>query len=254
MRSHILRLRLGVLVVGVERAPGTAAHRAAGESGGPSREGGTFLPCRERRAAGLVRPRCRQWRGSRPIVGTRYVETESAARVRQATTSISAHFGSRRPVSSENLLDTSYAGTLFCAAQTRWLSPRRTSAPLPRSRRCIARPARAAPPPSFAAGAPRPRARRRNLPPSSPRGARWRVAPPRTSRASPAFLSRSARPRADAPRWYVSARLRLEPAAPRRPRRAASPRGPSLSVADHPRCAVRFFFRVVANAFANERR
>ena len=93
--------------------------------------------------------------------------------------------------------------TLERAAQTRWLSPRRTSASLPRSRRCNARPARAARPPSFAAGAPRPRARRRNLPPSSPRDARWRVAPPRVSRASPAFLSRSARPRAPAPRWYV---------------------------------------------------
>ena len=104
VRSHILRLRLGVLVVRVE-PPETAAHRAAGESGGPSREGGTFLPCRERRAAGLVRLRCRQWRGSRPIVGTRYVETPSRPREsdRRRHRSRGPRIG-RRPVSSENLL------------------------------------------------------------------------------------------------------------------------------------------------------
>ena len=223
VRSHILRLRLGVLIVGVERAPGTAAHRAARERAGARAVAEpSFRVANEEPRRGSVRLRCRQWKRARVFSGqssgrgTRRARPTGLERnpPRADRPSASQHGESPRHVCPR---------TLERAAQTRWLSPRRTSASLPRSRRCNARPERAAPPPSFAAGAPRPRARRRILPPSSPRDAPWRVAPPRTSRASPAFLSRSARPRAPAPRWYVQ-RTPLSrargPAAPA-PRRVA---------------------------------
>ena len=210
--------------------PGTAAHRAARERAGARAVAEpSFRVANEEPRRGSVRLRCRQWKRARVFSGqssgrgTRRARPTGLERnpPRADRPSASQHGESPRHVCPR---------TLERAAQTRWLSPLRTSASLPRSRRCNARPERAAPPPSFAAGAPRPRARRRILPPSSPRDAPWRVAPPRTSRES-RFLSRSARPRRPHLGGTFSARLCLEPAA-RGTRAAPSrPRGPSLSVA-----------------------
>ena len=239
MRSHILRLRLGVLVVGVERAPGTAAHRAAGESGGPSREGGTFLPCRERRAAGLVRPRCRQWRGSRPIVGTRYVETESAARVRQASIS-AGEFGSAGQ--SAVRISSTRPPQAHCSAQRRHDGCHRVEPPRHSRDR------------GGASRAPRvPRRRRRSRRVRlvlgragaffrqalrETRRGGWRRRAPR-ARVPPFSRPPRARARPHLGGTF-SARLCLEPAAPRHPRRAESPTRAIVIRRDrHPRCAFR---------------
>jgi hypothetical protein len=254
VRSHILRLRLGVLVVGVERAPGTAAHRAAGESGGPSREGGTFLPCRERRAAGLVRPRCRQWRGSRPISSGR--GTSKRSRPRESDRHRSRLGSSDRRGQSAVRISSTRPPQAHCSAQRRHDGCHRVEPPRHSRDR------------GGASRAPRvPRRRRRSRRVRlvlgragaifrqalrEARGGGWRRRAPR-ARVPP--FSRAPRARARTHLGGTSARASVSSPRPRgvraAPRRHAGHRYPSPIIRGAP-CA--FFFRVVANAFANERR
>ena len=232
-RSRILRLRLGVLIVGVERAPGTAAHRAARERAGARAVAElSFRVANEEPRRGSVRACAADSGSARVFSRANRRDAAPVARGRQVSSEIRRERIGRRPVSTANHSDTSVHAP--SSAQRRHDGCHRVEPPrhpaiaamqrappnVPRRRRRSRR------------VHPRPPGRRRILPPSSPRDAPGGGGASRAPRTRESRLSLALRAPARArPGGTFSARLCLEPAAPRTRAAPSRPRGPSLSVA-----------------------